>query len=112
MGFLRNRTIKAVTKRTVRYLMNILAPYFFAENGADVLEIKLKKALKEIHQNSKLAALPIDKNNESAWDEVLVEITMHSVRQELSYDHTVYDLECTELMINTAFSELRRCLTG
>ena len=106
MGWLKNITIKNVTKRAVNDLLMKMEYFVNEYHGSGTIDPK--QVLMEIIEMRGLVGGSFHVDDNLTWDETFILYILHAVTNELSYDRTMGDKEDLKLIHETAYSALQK----
>ena len=110
MGWLKNTTIKNVTKRAVNDLLMKMDSFVNEYHKSGTIDPK--QVLMEIIELRGLVGGSFHVDEELTWDETFVLYILHAVTNELSYDRTMGQKEDIKLIHDTAYAALQKAIKG
>ncbi len=108
MGWLKNTTIKNVTKRAVNDLLMKMDSFVNEYHKSGTFDPK--QVLRGIIELRGLVGGSFHVDDDLSWDETFVLYILHAVTNELSYDRTMGDKDDLKLIHDTAHSSLQKAI--
>ena len=108
MGWLKNSTIKNVTKRAVNDLLMKMDSCTNEYHQSE--QVDPKKILLEIISLRGMFGGHFEVEDDMTWDGTFVLYILHAVTNELSYDRTMGTKEDIQLIHDTAYAALQKAI--